>query len=125
MSLIFAGQSEEAIAVLQRAIRLNPLAESTYFLHLGHAYLATGRVEEAVLEYKKALQRAPDNFFAHLALTAAYSGMGLEQEARGEAAEVLRINPKFSVDAYAKRLPFRNKSAIDKFSNGLRKAGLK
>ena len=85
----------------------------------------TGRFEEAVLEYKKALRRAPDNFFAHLGLTATYIGMGVEQEARGEAAEVLRINPKFSVDAYAKRLPFRDQSAIDKFSYALRKAGLK
>jgi adenylate cyclase len=124
MTLIDAGQSEEAIPVLQRAIRLNPLAESTYFLHLGHAYLATGRRKEAVSEYKKALQRAPDNFFAHLGLTATYIGMGLEQEARGEAAEVLRINPRFSVDAYAKRLHYRDQAAIDKFSDALRKAGL-
>jgi adenylate cyclase len=125
MTLIDAGQSEEAIQVLRRAIRLNPLGSSTYFLHLGHAYLATGRFEKAVLEYKKALQRAPDNFFAHLGLTATYIMMGLEQEARGEAAEVLRINPRFSVDAYAKRLHFRDQSAIDKFSDALRKAGLK
>jgi len=125
MTLIDAGQSEEAIPLLQRAIRLNPLADSNYFLFLGHAYAMTGRFEEAVLEYKKALRRAPDNFFAHLGLTATYIGMGVEQEARGEAAEVLRINPKFSVDAYAKRLPFRDQSAIDKFSYALRKAGLK
>jgi hypothetical protein len=58
-------------------------------------------------------------------LTAAYIVMGLEQEARGEAAEVLRINPKFSVDVYAKRLHFKDQSAIEKFSDALRKAGLK
>jgi adenylate cyclase len=124
MSLMYAGQSEEAIPVLQRAIRLNPLGESTYLLHLGHAYLTTGRFEKAVSEYKKALQRAPDNLFAHLCLTGIYFGMGIEQEARAEAAEVLRINPKFSVDAYTKRLPFRDRSAINKFSDALRKAGL-
>ena len=31
--------------------------------------------------------------------------MGREEEARAEAAEVLRINPKFSVDYFAKILP--------------------
>jgi adenylate cyclase len=125
MSLMYAGQSEEAIPVLQRAIRLNPLGESTYLLHLGHAYLTTGRFEKAVSEYKKALLRAPDNLFAHLCLTAIYFGMGIEQEARAEAAEVLRINPKFSVDAYRERVPFRDRSAIDPFIDLLRKAGLK
>jgi len=124
MSLLYAGQWEEAISVLQRAIRLNPLGGSSYFVHLGHVYSAMGRFEEAVSEYKKALQRAPDNFFAHLGLAATYSVMGREQEARAEAAEVLRINPKFSVDAYAKRLPFKDQSAIAKFSDALRKAGL-
>jgi hypothetical protein len=51
--------------------------------------------------------------------------MGREKEARAEAAEVLRINPKFSVDSYAKRLPYKDQSEIDKFINALRKAGLK
>jgi adenylate cyclase len=125
MSLHYGGRPEEAIPVLQKAIRLNPLGETGNFLNLGHAYRATGRFEEAVSAYKKSLQRAPNNFFAHLGLAATYSMMGREQEARAEAAEVLRLNPKFSVDSYAKRMTFKDQSVTDKFIDGLRKAGLK
>jgi adenylate cyclase len=125
MSLNNGGRSEEAIPVLQKAIRLNPLGEAGSFLHLGHAYRATGRFEEAVSAYKKSLQRSPDNFFAHLGLTSTYSMMGREQEARAEAAEVLRINPKFSVESFAKRLTFKDQSVADKYIDGLRRAGLK
>ena len=125
MSLHYGGRPEEAIPVLQRAIRLNPLGEAGSFMNLGHAYRVMGRFEEAVLEYKKSLQRSPDNFFAHLSLAATYSMMGREEEARAEAAEVLRLNPKFSVDAYAKRLMFKDQSTTDKFIDALRKAGLK
>jgi adenylate cyclase len=125
MSLNYGGRPEEAIPVLQKAIRLNPLGETGNFLNLGHAYRVTGRLEEAVTEYKKSLQRSPDNIFAHLSLAATYSMLGREQEARAEAAEVLRLNPKFSVDSYAKRLTFKDQSVTDKFIDGLRKAGLK
>lgn len=51
--------------------------------------------------------------------------MGREQEARAEAAEVLRLNPKFSVDNYAKRLPTKDQSRIDNIIEALHKAGLK
>ena len=54
-----------------------------------------------------------------------YSLMGREKEARAEADEVLRINPKFSLDDYAKALLFKNQSAKDRFLDALRKAGLK
>jgi adenylate cyclase len=125
ISLQTGGRPEEAIQELQKAIRLNPLGESSNFLYLGHAYRATGRFEEAVSEYKKALQRAPDNIFAHLGLAATYIMMGREQEAQAEAAEVLRLNPKFSVDSYAKRMTNKDQSVVDNFINALRKAGLK
>jgi adenylate cyclase len=125
MSLYYGGRPEEAIPVLQKAVRLNPVGEVGAFLHLGSAYRASGRFEEAVSEFKKALQRAPDNIFAHLGLAATYSTLGREQEAHAEAAEVLRLNPKFSVDSYAKRLPLKDQSVADKFIEALRKAGLK
>jgi hypothetical protein len=52
--------------------------------------------------------------------------MGREKEARAEVAEVLRINPKFSLDYFAKTLTtYRDQKAINKLIDGLRKAGLK
>ena len=51
--------------------------------------------------------------------------MGREKEARAEAAEVLRINPKFSVDSWAKRAPYKDQSQTDKIVDALHKAGLK
>jgi hypothetical protein len=51
--------------------------------------------------------------------------MGREKEARAEAEEVLRINPKFSVDSYAKLLPYKDQSVNDSIVAALRKAGLK
>jgi len=51
--------------------------------------------------------------------------MGQDKEAHAEAAEVLRINPKFSVDSFAKILRNKDQSEVDKLVNALRKAGLK
>jgi hypothetical protein len=52
--------------------------------------------------------------------------MGREKEARAEAAEVLRINPKFSLDYWGKAVgtAFKDQSEVDKAINALRKAGL-
>ncbi len=88
----------------------------------------TGRFEEAVSAYKQALLRSPDNIFAHLGLAATYMAMGREKEARAEAAEVLRINPKFSLDNYAKEwlaTTRKDQSELDRYIGNLRKAGLK
>ena len=68
---------------------------------------------------------SPDNLFAHLDLASTYIEMGREKEARAEAAEVLRIYPKFSLDNHAMGLPFKDQSTLDKYIGNLRKAGLK
>jgi adenylate cyclase len=125
MSLTYAGRPEEAIPLFQKAIRLSPLGATWYFQQFGHALRITGRYEESVSAYKKALQRAPDNIIAHIGLTATYSLMGREKEAQAEAAEVLRVNPKFSLDYFAKALPYKDQSLTDSYVNALRKAGLK
>jgi len=126
-SLMYAGKPEEAIPVFQKAIRLNPFAPSYLYNQFGFALWMTGRVEESLSAYKKSIQISPDYFVSHIALANLYSEMGREKEARAEAAEVLRLNPKFSVDSHAKFLAGVgiDQSQIDKIVNGLRKAGLK
>jgi adenylate cyclase len=125
MSLMYVGRSEEAIAMCQKAIRLNPFAGTSLLLIFANALRDAKRFEEAVSEYRKALQREPNNIFAHTNLAGTYIMMGREKEARAEAAEVLRINPKFSVDFWAKAIPYKDQSVTDKYIDALRKAGLK
>jgi adenylate cyclase len=124
-SLNAADRSEEAILLYQKAIRLNPFGPSYLYRNFGDALSRAGRFEEAVSAYKKAIQLAPDNFTAHLGLAITYSLMGREKEARAEVAEVLRINPKFSLDSWAKTLRIKDELIKDRTINALRKAGLK
>ena len=124
-SLVHAGRPEEASPSFQKAIRLSPLGSTSTFVFLGHAFRMMGRFEEAVSAYKKALQLSANNIFSHIGLAVTYIRMGREKEARAEAAEVLRINPKFSLDFWAKTVSNKDQSQTDKVINALRKAGLK
>ena len=124
-ALMFAGRSNEAIQFIQKAITLNPFPPSIYLRNLGSAYRMAGRNEEAIVEYKKSLQKNPDDLFTHLGLATAYVSLGLDEEARAEAVEVLRIYPKFSLEYYAKTLPLRNQADVDYIISSLRKTGLK
>jgi len=125
ISLTFAERPGEAVLLFQKAIRLNPFGPAWYFFNFGNALLITGRYEEAVSSYKKALQRSPDNLLAHVLLATTYSKMGRDKEARAEAAEVLKINPKFSLEYFAKALPFKDQKITNSLVTALRKAGLK
>ena len=119
------GRPEEALPLNQRAIRLDPLGSTTAYCHLGDTLRDTGRFAEAVSAYKKAIQHEANNIMAHVGLAATYSLMGREKEAHAEAAEVLRINPKFSLDYYAKIVAYKDQSQTDKLVDALGKAGLK
>jgi adenylate cyclase len=123
--LAFSGRPEEGVEFLQKAIRLNPLPPAYYFGQLGAAYRASGQYEEAISAYKKAVHKQPTFFFAHLGLAGIYASLGREGEAHAGAAEVLKIDPEFSLERYAKALPFKNKADTDRWISSFRKAGLK
>jgi adenylate cyclase len=124
VTLRLLGKYEEAVQIAQKAIRLNPFPFGSLYRTLGWAYICTGSYEEAISAFKKALRLTPDDIFAHLPLTIAYSLSGREEEARAEAAKVLKLNRKFSVERYAKTVQYKNKADTERFFAALRKAGL-
>jgi adenylate cyclase len=124
-TLRFAGRHEEAIPEYKKAIRLNPMPPTNYLFGLGMAYSWTGQYEEAIKWCKKAVRQDPDSFLTRLMMTQVYSLSGREEEARAEAAEVLRINPKFSVDKWEKASTVKKKTEKERSMAALRKAGLK
>ncbi|MDJ0817261.1 MAG: adenylate/guanylate cyclase domain-containing protein, partial [Desulfobacterales bacterium] len=97
-TLRFAGRYEEAIPEYKKAIRLNPIPPTNYLFGLGIAYCGTGQYDEAIKWCEKAVRKDPDSFLTRLMMTMVYSESGRLEDARAEAEEVLRINPKFSVD---------------------------
>jgi adenylate cyclase len=123
--LAFADQPEEAILVLKNALRLNPFPTDWELAFLGHAYFFAGRYEEALAYFKKVKERNPDNMWAYSYPAAIYGHFGREEEARAAAKELLRLNPKFSVEQWEKMLWSKNRDKWNLLLNGLRKAGLK
>ena len=123
--LRYSGRLEEAITLCEKAIRLNPIPPVFYLTSLAASYTTTGRYEEAITLLKRALRRVPNNLHAHLGLAGIYSILGSEQDARAEAAEVLKIDPKFSLKKFAKIIPSKNQDGLKRYIEALRKAGLK
>jgi adenylate cyclase len=124
MALRFLGRWEEAIPIYQKAIRLNPIPPSWYLRGLSLAYCWTGRYEEAIIECKKAVRDQPNSLYTRMSMAVIYSLSGREEEARTEAAEMLKIHPKFSLVKFEKRLTYKKKTDRERFISALRKAGL-
>jgi adenylate cyclase len=124
-TLHFTGRSEEALSMYDKAIRLNPLPPSWYYHQLNNVYLSLRMYEEAINAAQKAIRQEPNNLWAHIGLMLAYDYSGRDKEAHAEAAKVLKIDPKFSVDNFGKALPFKSQAINERVVDALRKAGLK
>jgi adenylate cyclase len=124
-TLSFAGRWEESIPPYQKAIRLDPIPTNLYSYSLGLSYGYTGQYEDAIRWCEKAVRQAPDSLYARIMMTVVYNFSGRAEEARAEAAEVLRIQPKFSLEKFEKKLTYKREQDREKFLDALHKAGLK
>lgn len=118
------GRPKEAIKVLQRAIRLDPLHPPWYLGWLGHAYFLDGQYEQAIATLKAGIRRNPEFIVFHLYLAASYAEIGRMDEARASGARVLELNPNFTLSAYSSYLPHREQADREKDLAAMRKAGL-
>jgi len=123
--LNWAGRPEESIELVKKAIRLNPIYPVYYLFSLGHAYFLTGQYEEAVAALKRVVNLNPNFWPSHVYLAASHIELGREEEARAEAAEVLRISPSYSQEAWRQRLPYKDQAVLERLLDSLRKAGLR
>src|SRR5262249_56745230 len=99
---------------------------SDHHVHaVGTAYAVAGHYEEARAPLQRYLSRYPNRLDFHLALAMVYSELGQAAEARAEAAEVLRINPRFSLEVHKQRMPIKDPAVLERHLAALRQAGLK
>ena len=131
VALTSEGKYEEALSMAKKAVKFEEMSpgpgyDANYYCFLGVPYLMMGQYVEAIAAFKKAITLSAEFMYAHINLTAAYSMTDRMEEARAETTEVLRINPKLTLEDIAKNGYFNYKKADkERFINALRKAGLK
>ncbi len=86
------GRSDEALAVLEEAVRRNPDL-GTGLLHLGLALTRAGRFAEAAPHLRRALELRPESAAFHLLAGEAFFQAAEYEPARAEFARALELNP--------------------------------
>jgi len=128
-TLSYSGRSDEAIGLMERAMRLNPYYPEWYLGILGQSYRVAGRYEQAIATYNELLERRQKTggttLQSHLGLTLTYMKIGREDDARDHSAELLRIDPSFSMEWVRQATFFKDQELLEEDLAALRKAGLK
>jgi adenylate cyclase len=120
-----AGRTEEGIAMAKTAMRLNPHSPPWYLLQLGSNYHQAWWNDEAIATLKRFLVYYPNALNAYIMLTCSYADAGRMEEARAEAAEVLRLSPNFRLEVWRQNQFWKEPKEGERHLNNLRKAGLK
>jgi len=132
LTLAHMGRAEEAIALAERAMRLNPRDPNIadHFFVLGKAQILLGRSDEAIASLRRASAANPRLWYVHMDLAAAYGMQQRIDEAKRELAESLRLRPEFaSLAAIRAAMPqydylSRLAQAQETLFTGMRRAGL-
>jgi adenylate cyclase len=115
----------EAIGFAEKAMRQDPNGRYVYLFNVGWSYTQMKRYAESIPVLKLYLAHYPNNFAARANLIIDYTELGREREARGEAAELLRTSPTFSIDGLARRSMQADQVYQNRLYADLRKAGVK
>jgi adenylate cyclase len=126
LALTYVGEPARAIEVLKANMRLDPFASPMYSSGvMGLVNYMLKRYGEAVRLLRECASRLPSSQIAHLWLASAYAQSGQLEEAREEAAEVLRINPGFTIESYKRPAAvYKDPKDAEHRLDGMRKAGL-
>jgi tetratricopeptide (TPR) repeat protein len=123
-ALTYAGRPKEALDVMSTAKRLNPHYAFFYTWIEGQAHMMLREYPEAIAKFEEVITR--NAFFpgAHLTLAAIYGNIGPQVEAEWQAAELLALQPDFSLEMERERSPYKNKKDLEWYIMGLDAAGL-
>jgi len=118
------GKSKEAIVLVKKAMRLNPIPPALYFNILGASYRESKQHEEAISTFKEGIARYPEYILSRYALVTTYCAVERYEEARVQAREIFKIDPRFNLEKFTKRLPYKDREVNERLLTDLRKARL-
>jgi adenylate cyclase len=130
--LSFAGRANEALELVERAIRRNPHYPPHYLYQLGLAQFGMKRLDAAAVSLEKAIALNPDDHWSQRLLLATYGLLGRKANAaklideikEREQRGLLASRDPLTVTASTYSYPFAIRADSERFAEGLRKAGV-
>jgi TolB-like protein len=119
--MVLCGRRDDAIAHIEKALRLNPHPPDWYYWYLGTAQYLDRQYDRAI----ETLRRVETyRTLSRRTLAASLAQLGRLDEARQEAELFMVSNPGFTINHWAESHPFRDGAAQQHFIEGYHKAGL-
>jgi adenylate cyclase len=124
LGLTYAGRAAEALEPLTMAMRLDPHYPAMVLHFLAQANFSLGKYEIAAQQLVDRIARNPGTDASRMFLASCYGHLGRAEDARAAWAELLKVNPDFSVAQRARVLPYKDPGDFQRIVDGLAKAGL-
>ena len=124
--LDFSGRPMEALVAAEKGMRLNPRHPDFCLIQVAGAYMRMGRFAEARPLFEETNNvTEPNNPAGHMWMVVIDVELGRNDDARAEAAEVLRLSPHYSLATWKQVYPEKDPALQERWLADLRKAGLK
>ena len=124
LGLMYAGQPAEALESIAVAMRLDPHYPSIVLHFLAQAEFSLGKYDMAAQHLRERIARTPGTDSSRMMLAACHGHLGRLEDARMAWAELLKVNPGFSLVQREHVLPYKNAADFRRIADGLTKAGL-
>ncbi|HSV47268.1 MAG TPA: tetratricopeptide repeat protein [Ramlibacter sp.] len=122
----FKGEGQDAMASTERALLLSPLDPLRYFYDslAGTAAASAGAYDRAIELCQRSLRSNRTHTSTYRALAIAQARSGRTQDARKTVAEMLKLDPGFTLRGFSERSPTSQFSHGQELVDALRKAGV-
>ena len=124
LALMYAGRAAEALEAFALSKRLDPHYPSIVLHYLAQANFSLGNYGTAAKQLLERIARTPGTDLSRMMLAACYGHLGRVEEARAAWAELLKVNPDFSLEQRKRVLPYKDPRDFARIADGLAKAGL-
>ncbi|HZM33050.1 MAG TPA: adenylate/guanylate cyclase domain-containing protein [Burkholderiales bacterium] len=122
--LYYCGRPAEAADRVRQAMRFSPVHPPFFKAVLAASCKELREWDDAAKAAKDLLRMKPDDADARLVLIEAALACGDKAGAGQYVEEIRKLQPQFSLDAWAARQPYRDAAVLERILGRLREAGL-